>query len=710
MRTTSPWWLSLVLGLGLLALLLGQRIFYDVESARQVMTWAGALLVVVAIALRVIAWQKSHGARRAVERTLLWCHLGILLALLLYAVGTAWGRGVLGLGEHAAGSHAGLVLTVLWVLVMFASLVPLVMVETALGSARRQRFEFLAGTKPAGDGDGLVEHQRVREMALAGLSVALAMGFLMTTCGVAGERNVRKDVSYFKTSSPGESTAKIVSLQPQPVTVLLFFPAVNEVKDEVTAYFQELARATGKITIEARDRLVDASLAQKYRVVKDGAVVLVRGDKFELIDVDTDIQKARRQSGKLRKFDREVNSRLLKLVREKRKVYITVGHGELNDPESTDPLLKGRLPARAATLLRRLLGELNYELKDLLPADLARGVPEDATVVMTLSPSSPLSPQELAALDAYLLRGGRLLAALDPTAVNALGPLEARLGLAFDNHVVVSDDSREFMPQTGTPADRKFLITNQFSAHASTTSLSRAARGGMLFIEAGSLVERPFDSGASGGVAPKRTFVIRSGDKSFVDLNGNFAFDAASEKRGKQNLAAAIEGPIAPAAAQAAQGGDPISEAPPSPAAEAPGHGPGDGHAHKPVDGAATPPAASPAHSEKPAKPSKPADAGPTDYRAFIVADADLFADLTVNNRGVVYTQMLGAPILDDAMKWLGGDEAFAGEVVDEDDKPLEHSKSKDAAWFLLTIIGVPLFVFGAGMLTTRRRTSEVKL
>jgi len=79
----------------------------------------------------------------------------------------------------------------------------------------------------------------------------------------------------------------------------------------------------------------------------------------------------------------------------------------------------------------------------------------------------------------------------------------------------------------------------------------------------------------------------------------------------------------------------------------------------------------------------------------------------------LMISQIGGGDILDDSVKWLGGEEVFAGEVVSEDDKPIQHTKSQDAVWFTLTIVGMPLVVLALGLLGTwaRRRkktTSEV--
>jgi hypothetical protein len=336
----------------------------------------------------------------------------------------------------------------------------------------------------------------------------------------------------------------------------------------------------------------------------------------------------------------------MKLVREKRKAYVMTGHGELNDPDSVPPELKGRVPERRTTVFKKRLGDLNYEVKDLGLIDLAKDVPEDATIVFMLAPTLPLQPAEWAALSRYLDKGGRLMIAMDPKAEPSMGELEGKLGLKFNPGAVTDDQA--YLPQRGTPADRRFAITTQFSAHASTTALSRSVDKGLIMIESGALEDAPF---TVKGEQPKKTITIRTMESSFLDFNDNFSFDSASEKRQRWNVAAAVEGPRLKAA---------------------------DG---KDKDG----------------------------FRALVFADADLFADVGVANAmGRVAVVLVSGPLLDDSVKWLGGEEVFAGDVVSEDDKPIKHTKSQDAVWFTLTIVGAPLLVLTLGLVGTwarRRRT-----
>jgi ABC-type uncharacterized transport system len=655
MRTASPWWASLTFGVGLLFMFMGERLFGHLPGTRMVMTGLGLVLVLGVTGLRAYTTVATTGSRHNVERTLLYCQLGVVLGLILYATTTTWGMAHFHFSEKGA-AHFETAMTVLWAIVIVVSLIPMFMIETSLGVALRTSIDLTSGA------DEGIEYMRVRDIGLSGLTVGLALALLMVTCNVAEDRNMSKDVSYFKTSSPGESTQKIVAAQNDTIKVLLFFPPSNEVANQVRDYFAALSSASGHLTIEEHDRLGDAELAGKYKVSKDGVIVLVKGtgdkEKSQTIELETDIDKARKGASKLRNFDREVNSVLLKLVREKRKAYVLTGHGEITNPDSLPPSLKGKVPERHTTVFKQRMGQLNYEVKDLGFSDLIRGVPDDATMVIMLAPAVGLQDLEWDALSKYLDKGGRILIAMDPKADPSLGSLEHKIGLKF-NPLPLTDD-QVYLQQRGSPAERRFVVTTQFSAHPSTTSLSRAAKG-LVLVEAGTLEDSP----VLGKEIPKKTVTIRSMDSSFLDLpdvsgNGNYNFDAATEKRQRYNLAEAVEGPKVK------------------------------GEDGKDKDG----------------------------WRVLVFADADLFADALVQNAmgraGVLMiSQIGGGDILDDSVKWLGGEEVFAGEVVSEDDKPIQHTKSQDAVWFTLTIVGMPLVVLALGLLGTwaRRRkktTSEV--
>ncbi|MEO8698697.1 MAG: Gldg family protein [Kofleriaceae bacterium] len=642
MRTASPFWLSIVLAVGLLFVFIGERLS-TIPEMRVVISGIGIAAILLVTAARAWAWSSSKaGARKRIDGTLLLCHLGTVLALFLYAMTTSWGPTSLE-GPQARGA-----LTVLYAILIVVSMTPVLLIEISLGAALRTGFD------PTGEekAESQVDLMRVRESGWSGLSLAFAMALLMVTCQVAKERNATRDVSYFKTSAAGESTQNIVKAGTEPLRVYLFFQETQDAKRLVENYFDSLASDTGKVEVSTHDRLIDADLAAKYKVTKDGVIVLARGKdakeksgNIEIPEKELKDAEVLRKSATLRTLDAKVNKELLKIAREKRKAYVMTGHGEMNDPDSVPADLKGKVPERRTTKFKAQLLDSNYEVKDLGLIDLAKDVPDDATIVVLLAPTLPLLDAEWAALERYLDRGGRILIALDPKADGSLGPLETKLGLKF-NPGDLTDDAA-FLPQRGTPADRRYAITTQFSAHASTTALSRSVDKGLVLIDAGALEDVPFRDGPN---PPKKTVTLRSMESAFLDFNNNFTFDKDSEKKQRWNIGVALEGPKMP-----------------------------DGK-----DG----------------------------FRALVFSDSDLFADALIQNQlRQTSVILVSGPLLRDSIGWLGGEEVFGGEIVSEEDKPVEHTKNEEAAWFLLTVVGVPLLVLGLGLgftsMSKRRRGSK---
>jgi hypothetical protein len=83
--------------------------------------------------------------------------------------------------------------------------------------------------------------------------------------------------------------------------------------------------------------------------------------------------------------------------------------------------------------------------------------------------------------------------------------------------------------------------------------------------------------------------------------------------------------------------------------------------------------------------------------RAFVLGDADALSDLLMPAE----THRV---LAEDAVKWLLGEEQFSGVANNEDDVPLQHTRSRSVAWFYSTLFGAPGLVLLAGYLRTRRR------
>lgn len=637
-----------------------RRFLRDPVSGQALFPWlmkaviaVGIVFLVGGTGLQLYRWLKSKGARRRAEGLLLGCYGLLILAGIVYFFTTKTGMGWIGLDDltEKGARRYEVVMLVLAALLAACSIIPAILMEMTVGEWTTD------------EDDDAVELRRMGEMGLAGLSIALAAGFLLVTCGVAREKNIRKDVSYLRTAQPGESTRKIVESIEGPIRVHLFFPELNEVGGEVKGYFDELARQTkGKVVVENHDRLLSATLSKQYQVQKDGTVVIVKGadakEKHGKFEISTDMEAHRRRDGKLRVLDQTVNTELMKLLREKRKAYLTVGHGEINDPDSLPSHLRDKLPSGRAQVIKQILTGLNYEAKNLGAMDgLASAVPDDATFVMVLGPKSAFDPAELETLVRYVDAGGKLLVAMDPEGDFRLGPLEGRLGVGLgdarpgaDARIGLLVDDKSHYRLRGNESDWDMPLTNQFSSHPSTTELARGdARNGILLQSASFLTDREFNVA---GEKPKRTYVIRSMAEAWVDFDRDHKV-GADEKRDRYNVGAAVEGP----------------------------------------------------------KVKKPDGTDGDGFRAMVFSDQDLFSDHAVQTQtGQIFLETNGRSLPIDAVRWLGGEEMTIGLVNDEKDKEIKPTKRQQAGWFTATTIVAPLVVFGLGMLLgrTRRRRPAV--
>ena len=182
-------------------------------------------------------------------------------------------------------------------------------------------------------------------------------------------------------------------------------------------------------------------------------------------------------------------------------------------------------------------------------------------------------------------------------------------------------------------SDRGNIVTATFSSHPSVTTLGRlGSRAPLVFFGSGHFEELK-DKPA--GVSSDTT--VKSHPSTWVDLDGNFAFDRAGR------------------------------------AAQAPGRW------------------------RWPSSRRAATRTRRTKARAIVVADSDLLSDGTI--------EVAGNPAFTlDGMKWLIGEEAITGEVSNENDVPIVHTKKQDQVWFYGSSFFMPALVLALGYFVTRRR------
>jgi len=496
---------------GMFLLLLGERIFGGDDPTRYGLSGLGVLLAVAGVGL---AFSRRNGAnpdqQPAHSQAVIYGGVG-LSSLLVYGLGLDTVVDGIGFSEDIAEAHYTTVVSAAWPILWLAGTLPFLAVERSLAISPL-----------------LVMPSRVREAAGGGLSLALAFAMLFPLNYLAAEHNQRWDFGYFKTASPGTSTQALVSGLDTEVRAYLFFPANTDVREEVRTYFDQLQAPN--LQIEFVDHALEPELAKELKVRDNGSIVFARGEgddlQTESVKVGTEFEKARR---KLKKLDESVRESLIKLARDKRTVYFTVGHGELYWDSDTDPL-------RKLGSFKRVLTAMNFRVKDLgLTEGLATEVPEDADVVVIAGPTAPFLDEELAAIDTFRKQGGALWVLGEPD-MSDLSAVLAPLGVSITTGSTLTSD-QNIIPIFRAPQDKTNLVTNKYSTHPSVTTLSRNSDE-LVFLTLGGapVVEE-------GKPDFKRTVAMRSLSEVWAD-DGDYELEAeAGERRQTFNLLVAASGP-----------------------------------------------------------------------------------------------------------------------------------------------------------------------
>ncbi|MEM6961772.1 MAG: hypothetical protein AAF550_08540 [Myxococcota bacterium] len=506
---------SIGLGFSLLLLLISERVLTSG-------TGHTALLGFAAFGVLAAAWNRARlsmnalGVARTAHRHILLTYVGVICALMLYGMSTPLGRELFQIDE-ALEQRWEVVLTVLFSALLTLSLTTLTFMELA------------AMRMPVPEA---VELRRIHGAAQMGLSLSLSLIFMFSINYIARERDVRRDLSYFKTTEPSETTLRMVRGLGEPLEVYLVFPRINEVLDQMAPYFERVGMESDQIQVEHIDHALAPKLAQQHRIRGNGFVLLVRGEgdsaQAKSFEVGMDLERAR---SRLRTLDGRFQESFSELTQVRRALYLTVGHRERSargEPEdSEDERLSG---------LSSALERSNVQTKTLGVAQgLASDVPDDAPAVAVIGPREPFLKEESDALVRYVRAGGRVILMLDPLVEHGLDDFLRKVGLETQRGVVSSETAH--VRQAFAPSDRALVYTKSYSSHPTVTIASRNARQVASIFLRGVALKRTQGKDAIEGI--QVNFPIRSGSDVWRDLDGDWT-KGADEASGQVNLMAAV--------------------------------------------------------------------------------------------------------------------------------------------------------------------------
>lgn len=437
--------------LGMVLIYVGERLMTEPASTRLLLDGLGAAGILWAVLTRTVNWARAREDARSVQGMILTGYLAGLVSLLLYAIQLDPVREALCPwieGPDAVKRFRG-VLQVLWPIVWISSILPVLFMETSYASMARAPH---------------VERRRVAFSAASGLTIAWVLATLFVVNYLADSHNRKWDMSLMRTSSPSEDADRLVSNLQDTFEVVLFYPDVNEVKEELLSYFEELSEQSDRLQVRVYDQVLEPKKAEELGARKNGTLVYRYGDQKETVPIGLENSEA---LSKLSKLDEEFQKKFLKLVTEKKLAYFVTGHGERRYDWSSEKDHRATVKG-----LKSILRAQNFDVKPLgIAQGLATEVPEDASLLLVVDPTEDFLPEEIRSVEQYLDRGGKLWMILDPDSTSNISGLLEDYGIRFVGTPLAND--KYHMRANYNKSDRYNLFTNRTSSHPSVNTLSR---------------------------------------------------------------------------------------------------------------------------------------------------------------------------------------------------------------------------------------------
>lgn len=264
-------------------------------------------------------------------------------------------------------------------------------------------------------------------------SIAL-IGIIVVANVLSQTYFTRWDVTEAKSFTLAPQTIQILHSLPQHVTAISFAgpdPQTNAMPPEqrdVENLLNEFQRnSNGKFSYQVVNPYVDVAAVQKYQPSTARTIVLTMGDnkRQEVLGTgETDL----------------VNGLMRLTNQQQPKVYFVVGHGERSTSGTANP--QSSLSAAGQALTRD-----NFSVADLNLTTTK--VPTDTTVLVIADPQRAYAPEELKAIQEYLVAGGKALFLLnqgDEAQKTGIAGLLKPWGITVLNGFVVEPDQNFHLP------------------------------------------------------------------------------------------------------------------------------------------------------------------------------------------------------------------------------------------------------------------------
>lgn len=255
---------------------------------------------------------------------------------------------------------------------------------------------------------------RVGTMVATYSVVALLIVFAINF--IAARHPKSFDLTSAKVNTLSDQSQKVLSQLKEPVEVIAFFKGgeSKELKSLLALYKQTSKKFSYRIV----DPDSEPQEAKKYGVSQYGTLVAVCGNRKNLFSGTT---------------EEDITNAIIKVTREQKgAIYFIEGHGE-NDVNSTEET--------GYSLIKSGLENENFKVQKLLLAQVNK-IPDDAQVIAIVGPKKTYLSEEIALIEDYLARGGRLLVMLEPDTNSGLEELCLKYGVSVQNTLIIDRQIR----------------------------------------------------------------------------------------------------------------------------------------------------------------------------------------------------------------------------------------------------------------------------
>ncbi|MBI4354062.1 MAG: GldG family protein, partial [Candidatus Omnitrophica bacterium] len=274
-------------------------------------------------------------------------------------------------------------------------------------------------------------------------TLALVGALFILVNFLASRRYSRLDVTRNHLATLSEKTVQVLTHLTEPVSIVVFYQRSASLHGMVTDLLKEYERHTSRLTIEYVDPLQDRAraeqLAKQFEIDRLNLLIVQAGSRHKYLS-DTDLAEydyaavgfGEAPTVKTFKGEDALTSAILSVTQAHQSlVWITRGHGEKTTEQDVGGIDE----------LQKAFERENMQVESVALLEKPE-IPQEVNVVVMPGPTRRVMEQELAALQSYLDRGGRLLALIDPLQETGLDDFLSRWGVELGHDMVV-DPARQ---------------------------------------------------------------------------------------------------------------------------------------------------------------------------------------------------------------------------------------------------------------------------